>query len=90
LGCAGLGARRGVGGQLGVGEATRRVVTRPAKAAEREAHFAGAVAAVQVQRARAGAAAAIHAQLPAAQGVRFGNDVDNAARAFGIVLGRGR
>ena len=68
----------------------RNVVARPPEAAQREAHFAGAVAALHAQVAAAGADAGIHAQGAAAQVVLLGDDVDDAAAALRVVLGRGR
>ena len=80
----------GVPDGLHVRELARHVVARPAEAAQVEAHLAGAVAAVQAEVAAAGARAGIHAQGAAAQVIAFGDDVDDAARALRVVLGRGR
>ena len=93
-----VGGLRGGGGRaagqgargLHVRELARRVVLGPPEAAQRKAHLAGAQVAVQAQVAAAQARARVHAQGGAAQVVGFGDDVDDAARAFGVVLGRGR
>ena len=86
----GLAVSSWVDSQLVVAETPRRVVPSPAKAAERKAHAAGAVAAVQIQRSRAGAGGAVRAELAAAQVTGLGDDIEHPARPFGVVLGRGR
>ena len=73
-----------------VAELAGNVVARPSEAAQRKAHFAGAQAALQAQVAAAGAHAGVDAQGAAAQVVGFGDDVDDAPAALGVVLRRGR
>nr|GFD15828.1 hypothetical protein [Tanacetum cinerariifolium] len=61
------------------------------EAAQREAHFAGAVAAVEAQVAGPQARAQVGAQRAAVQVTIFlEHDVDDTTRALRVVLGRGR